>query len=247
MTKTNQELEWRIDKDFVDYDYALDVMETRAAAIHNGEAGEMVWLLEHPPLYTAGTSANPADLIDPDRFPVYDAGRGGEYTYHGPGQRVVYFMLDLSKRGKDLRKFIYNLEAVIIEAIEEATGIRSERREGRVGVWVTRDDGREEKIAAIGVRVRRWVSFHGIAINVSPNLEHFEGIVPCGIAEHGVTSFVDMGSPKTMEDLDRSLKTKFEEICGLEIQPMKYSWQPSPMGNDAPSVDPLVTHPTFQV
>ena len=244
-------LEWRIDSQLVDYDDALTLMEERVAAIRQGVAGEMVWLLEHPPLYTAGTSADPSDLVDPERFPVYDAGRGGQYTYHGPGQRVVYFMLDLKDRGRDLRQFIYNLEAVIIESIEKVTGIKSERRDGRVGVWVTREDGREEKIAAIGVRIRQWVSFHGIAINVEPDLSHFDGIVPCGIAEHGVTSFRDMGFDTAMSTLDAAIKDCFDDIFGMDGGPMKYKWQerpasstPKEVASDTPIEE---THPTFQI
>ena len=212
-------LEWKTSDTLVDYPDAMQFMEDRVAAIHSGEADEAVWLLEHPPLYTAGTSTNPADLIDPDRFPVYDAGRGGQYTYHGPGQRVVYFMLDLNKRGKDIRTFVWNLEEVIIRSLE-AFGISGGRREGRVGIWITRKGGREEKIAAIGVRVRKWITFHGIAINVEPDLSHFEGIVPCGIAEHGVTSMMDLGLPITMDDLDVVIAEKFDEVMGIEARPL---------------------------
>jgi lipoyl(octanoyl) transferase len=181
-----------------------------------GEADEQIWLLEHPPLYTAGTSANIADLTDPDRFPVYTSKRGGQYTYHGPGQRVAYVMLDLNKRGQDVRKFVCQLENWVIATLAQFN-VRGERRAGRVGVWVTRPDKpptalgpREDKIAAIGVRLRKWHSFHGICINVEPDLSHYEGIVPCGIAEHGVTSLVDLGLPVTMDDLDLALKSAFE-------------------------------------
>ena len=251
MSKSQHPLEWRVEEGYVDYDVALKTMEARVEAIKNGDAGELIWLLEHPPLYTAGTSSDPSDLVDPDRFPVYDAGRGGQYTYHGPGQRVVYFMLNLRERERDLRKFIYNLEAVIIESIEAATGIKSERRDGRVGVWVTREDGREEKIAAIGVRIRQWISFHGIAINVEPNLEHFEGIVPCGIAEHGVTSFRDMGYDTPMQTIDAAIFDAFKDVFGLEWGAMKYKWQAAPKSpldtEKTGSINPEDIHPTFQV
>ncbi len=239
-------LEWRISDALVDYQSALAEMEERVRAIRAGEAPELVWLLEHPPLYTAGTSAKIEDLVDPDRFPVYDAGRGGEYTYHGPGQRVGYFLLDLKKRGKDVRQFVFSLEEVIIGSLA-AFGIRAERRYGRVGVWVTRADGREEKIAAIGVRVRQWVTYHGIAINLEPDLSHFQGIVPCGIAEHGVTSFADLGLPVTMDDLDVVLKQVFDEVFGLTPRRMALEVEPAP---DAPGLAqrPLEeTHPVFQL
>jgi lipoyl(octanoyl) transferase len=193
------------------YTQTLAAMEARVAAIASGQADEAIWLLEHPPLYTAGTSSNPADLLRPDQFPVHIAGRGGQYTYHGPGQRVVYVMLDLNKRGRDVRRFVCALEDWIIAALADFN-ITGERRAGRVGVWVQRPDRAgpdgapaEEKIAAIGVKLRRWVSFHGISINVEPNLSHFAGIVPCGIAQHGVTSLVDLGLPVTMADLDSAL------------------------------------------
>lgn len=212
-------VEWTITDNRVDYPYALETMEQRAADIYHGKASEQVWLLEHDPLYTAGTSADPSDLLDANRFPVYDAGRGGQYTYHGPGQRVVYFMLDLNKRGKDLRQFIWNLEEVIIRTLD-AFQVKGERRDGRVGIWVARDGGREDKVAAIGVRVKKWVTFHGIAINVDPDLSHFQGIVPCGIEEHGVTSLHDLGHIVTMDDVDVVLKQKFAEVMGLDIQPM---------------------------
>jgi len=205
------DIEWKTSDGLVPYEDALAFMEARAAAIALGDADECVWLLEHPPLYTAGTSADSTDLVDPDRFPVYDAGRGGQYTYHGPGQRVAYFMIDLSKRGKDLRKFIYDLEDVIIETLA-AFQVKGERRDGRVGVWVDRGAGREDKVAAIGVRVKKWVSFHGIAINVEPDLTHFTGIVPCGITQHGVTSLVDLGIPVTLDDVDVVIREKVAEI-----------------------------------
>ena len=209
--------EWIISESLVPYEDALAFMEARVAAIAQGTADEAIWLLEHPPLYTAGTSARPEDLTDPDRFPVHVAGRGGQYTYHGPGQRVVYVMLDLNKRGRDVRCFVQALERWVITALAEFN-VRGEIRPDRVGVWVSRPekglqaDGtpREDKIAAIGVKLRRWVSFHGISINVDPDLSHFSGIVPCGIREHGVTSLVDLGLPVTMADLDVALRASFE-------------------------------------
>jgi len=191
-------------------------MEARAAAIADGTAGELVWLLEHPPLYTAGVSAKPADLIVPDRFPVFESGRGGQFTYHGPGQRVAYVMLDLTKRGRDVRAFVAALEAWIIQALA-AFNVTGEMREGRVGVWVERKGpgwSREDKIAAIGVKLRRWVSFHGISLNVEPDLEHFGGIVPCGQTEHGVTSLVDLGLPVTMDEADEALRAAFQRVFG---------------------------------
>jgi lipoyl(octanoyl) transferase len=198
-------------------------MEARAAAIAAGQAEEAIWLLEHPPLYTAGTSARPADLVDPGRFPVFDTRRGGQYTYHGPGQRVVYLMLDVGARGRDVRCFVRDLERWVIATLAEF-GVRGEIRPGRVGVWVVRPDRppaadgspAEDKIAAIGIRMRRWISFHGIALNVEPDLSHFSGIVPCGIAERhlGVTSLVDLGLPVTMADADLALKAAFEPVFG---------------------------------
>lgn len=202
--------EWRHSDNLVSYKDALSEMEARVAAIHQGEADELVWLLEHPPLYTAGTSSESGDLLD-DRFPVYDAGRGGQYTYHGPGQRVAYVMLDLTKRGRDVRAFVHTLEEWIIRTLAEF-GVTGERREGRVGVWVAHSDGREEKVAAIGVRVRKWISFHGIAINVAPDLGHYGGIVPCGIAEHGVTSLHALGKRASLSDVDEVLKKVFSEL-----------------------------------
>ncbi len=212
-------MEWKISDGLTDYQEAVAFMEARVAAIAAGEAEECVWLLEHPPLYTAGTSARPEDLTDPDRFPVYESKRGGEYTYHGPGQRVAYVMLDLNKRGRDVRLFVKQLETWVIAALDEFN-VKGEIREGRVGVWVQRDDkpltitGRpaEDKIAAIGLRLRKWVSFHGISINVEPELDHFSGIVPCGIREHGVTSLVDLGLPVTMADVDTALQKTFAEV-----------------------------------
>ena len=210
-------VDWQISERFVPYPEAVAWMEARAEAIFKGEAPETIWLLEHAPLYTAGTSAKPQDLLMPDRFPVYEAGRGGEYTYHGPGQRVAYVMLDLRKRGRDVRAFVGKLEAWVIETLA-AFNVTGEVRDGRVGVWVDRTQPggplKEDKIAAIGVRLRRWVSFHGISLNVEPDLTHFGGITPCGIAdEHlGVTSLCDLGLPVTLDETDAALKTAFERI-----------------------------------
>ncbi|MCT4682716.1 MAG: lipoyl(octanoyl) transferase LipB [Roseicyclus sp.] len=214
-------VEWKISEGLTDYETALAFMEARAEAIARGEAEECIWLLEHPPLYTAGTSARPEDLRDPDRFPVHETRRGGQYTYHGPGQRVVYVMLDLNRRGRDVRAFVAALETWVIAALAEFN-LRGEIRAGRVGVWIARPDKpalpdgtpREDKIAAIGVRLRKWVSFHGLSINHDPDLSHFEGIVPCGITGHGVTSLVDLGLPVTMEDLDVALARGFEAAFG---------------------------------
>jgi len=214
-------VEWRVWPGLVPYEAALTAMEERVEAIRAGTAPEAVWLLEHPPLYTAGTSANPADLTAPDRFPVHAAGRGGQYTYHGPGQRVIYVMLDVAARGRDVRCFVRALEAWVIAALAEFN-VRGEIRDGRVGVWVTRPDkapgpdgqSREDKIAAIGIKLRRWVSFHGISINVEPDLDHFSGIVPCGIRDHGVTSLVDLGLPVEMGDLDAALMRTFGPAMG---------------------------------
>ncbi|MDA5193091.1 lipoyl(octanoyl) transferase LipB [Govanella unica] len=204
-------IEWRFSNGLVDYHEAVRDMEERVEAIRAGTASELLWFVEHPPLYTSGTSARPQDLLTPDRFPVFDTGRGGQFTYHGPGQRVVYVMLDLKKRGTDIRCFVRKLEQWIIVALSRF-GVLGELRDGRVGVWVKRDGGREDKIAALGVRVRKWVSFHGIALNVEPNLEHYSGIVPCGIAEHGVTSLVDLGLPVSMNDVDLALQDAFIEV-----------------------------------
>ena len=205
--------DWRTSDAPVPYPEALAAMEARVEAIRAGRASELVWLLEHPPLYTAGTSADPAELLDPGRFPVYPTGRGGRYTYHGPGQRVAYLMLDLKARGGDLRRYVWQLEAWVIASLARL-GVRGERRDGRVGIWVVRADGSEAKVAAIGVRVRHWVSFHGTAINVAPDLGHFGGIVPCGIAEHGVTSLADLGVPATLGDVDEALRATFPEVFG---------------------------------
>ncbi len=209
-------VEWAVSEGLVGYEAAVAAMEARAAAIAAGEAAELVWLLEHPPLYTAGVSSKDGDLLDAGRFPVHRTGRGGQFTYHGPGQRVAYVMLDLNARGRDVRAFVRGLEAWIIGALGEF-GVPAEVREGRVGVWVERKGpgwSREDKIAAIGVKVRKWVSFHGASLNVEPDLDHFGGIVPCGIAEHGVTSLVDLGVPATMDEADAALKTSFRRVFG---------------------------------
>lgn len=212
-------VEWVIAEGLVGYDEAVAEMDRRAALIAEGAARERVWLVEHPPLYTAGTSAREADLIQPGRFPVHQSGRGGQYTYHGPGQRVAYVMLDLKRRDPDLRKFVAALETWLIGTLGRFN-IRGERREDRVGVWVRRPEkgeGCEDKIAAIGIRVRRWVSFHGISLNVEPELSHFEGIVPCGVSEHGVTSLVDLGLPVTLAEVDSMLRAEFERVFGATI------------------------------
>ncbi|MFC7398769.1 lipoyl(octanoyl) transferase LipB [Chelatococcus sp. GCM10030263] len=209
-------VEWTVSDGLIDYEAAVAAMEARVAAIADGEASECVWLLEHPPLYTAGTSANDADLVDAGSFPVYRSGRGGQYTYHGPGQRVAYVMLDLRRRAQDLRLFVSALEGWLIGTLD-AFNIRGERREDRVGVWVRRPDKgvmAEDKIAAIGIRVRRWVTFHGISLNVEPDLGHFSGIVPCGVRQHGVTSLVDLGIPVTMPEVDQVLRATFETQFG---------------------------------
>ena len=206
--------EWRISDAPVPYEVALREMEERVAAIADGRAPELVWLLEHPPLYTAGTSADEADLIDRERFPVFRAGRGGQYTYHGPGQRVAYVMLDLKRRKPDVRAFVEDLEAWLIATLAEFN-VTGELREGRVGVWVRRPEKgftAEDKIAAIGVRIRKWVTFHGISLNVDPDLDHFTGIVPCGISQHGVTSLTDLGITAIMADVDIALKRNFGRI-----------------------------------
>jgi lipoyl(octanoyl) transferase len=217
-------VDWRHLPGLSPYPETLAAMEAHVEAMHQGQAGEAIWLLEHPPLYTAGTSARPADLVDPGRFPVYPVGRGGQYTYHGPGQRVIYCMLDVKARGGDVRCFVRDLERWVIATLAEFN-VTGEIRDGRVGVWVQRPDrpgpdGRptEDKIAAIGIKLRRWVSFHGISINVEPDLSHFDGIVPCGIRDHGVTSLVDLGLPVTMADLDAALMATFQgaflRTCG---------------------------------
>lgn len=214
-------VEWITTEGLTDYQEAVDFMEARASAIAAGEAEECIWLVEHPPLYTAGTSAKIDDLTDPDRFPVHTSKRGGQYTYHGPGQRVAYVMLNVGKRGHDVRKFVQQLEQWVINTLDEFN-LKGEIRCGRVGVWVERPDKpktitgqiAEDKIAAIGIRLRKWVSFHGISINVEPDLSHFDGIVPCGITEFGVTSLVDLGLPVTMADLDLALERQFTAMFG---------------------------------
>ena len=204
-------VEWITSNSQIPYDWAVSDMESHVAAIREGIADERVWLLEHPPIYTGGTSATSEGLIDPDRFAVYQTGRGGEYTYHGPGQRIAYVMLDLNRRGRDVRRFVFNLEQWIIETLAHFD-VLGERREGRRGIWVDHGDGREEKVAAVGIRIRKWISFHGISINVNPDLEHFSGIVPCGVKEHGVTSLAALGKNASLSDIDVSLRATFERV-----------------------------------
>lgn len=209
-------VQWTVSAAPVAYPDALAAMEARVAAIQAGKAGEMIWLLEHPPLYTAGTSAKPADLLEPERFPVYPVGRGGQYTYHGPGQRVVYVMLDLARRQKDVRLFVATLERWIVDALA-ILGVTGETRAGRTGIWVARPEtgpDAADKIAAIGLRVRHWVSFHGISINVAPDLSHYRGIVACGIHDSGVTSLADLGHSSIMSDLDAALVATFSRHFG---------------------------------
>jgi lipoyl(octanoyl) transferase len=206
------EPEWRVAEGLVPYPEAVSAMEARADAIARGEAGELVWLLEHPPVYTAGTSASDSDLLEP-RFPVYRTGRGGQFTYHGPGQRVAYVMLDLRRRKPDVRLFVHDLEEWLIATLAHF-GVRGERRPGRVGIWVPRALDREDKIAALGIRIRRWVSFHGVALNVAPDLSHFSGIVPCGVTGHGVTSLAELGVTATMADVDAAMQQAFRKIFG---------------------------------
>ena len=226
MTVPSKLVEWRVSDAPVPYQTALAAMEERAAAIAEGRAPELVWLLEHPPLYTAGTSARPGDLLQPDRFPVFAAGRGGQYTYHGPGQRIAYVMLDVKRIAPrrtpdgqstgDVRAFVTHLEQWLIATLAEF-GVRGETRPDRVGVWVRRPEkapGREDKIAAIGIRLKRWISLHGVSLNVEPDLTHFDGIVPCGIVDHGVTSLVDLGLPVSMEDVDVALRRAFDQRFG---------------------------------
>jgi lipoyl(octanoyl) transferase len=207
---------WAVSSRPVPYPEAVAAMEARAAAIADGKAGELIWLLEHPPLYTAGISAKGDDLLSPDRFPVFESGRGGQFTYHGPGQRVAYVMLDLKERERDVRAFVAALEDWVIGALARFNVV-GELRDGRVGVWVERKGAgwsREDKIAAVGVKLRKWVSFHGISLNVEPDLGHFDGIVPCGQREHGVTSLVDLGLPVTMDEADEALKSSFRQVFG---------------------------------
>ena len=221
-TSPGNPVEWRITPGFTSYEEALKTMEDRAEAIARGDASELVWLIEHPPLYSAGTSAKAQDLLD-SRFPVHEAGRGGQYTYHGPGQRIAYVMLDLRRRKQDVRAFVCALEAWLIATLA-AFNVKGERRDDRVGVWVARPDKArgldgsmaEDKIAALGIRLRRWVTFHGVSLNVEPDLSHFSGIVPCGIAQahYGVTSLVDLGLPVTMPEVDSILRREFEGVFG---------------------------------
>ena len=208
-------LEWRIDDRPVDYETAVAQMEGRASAVRAGRASQLVWLLEHPSLYTAGTSADPSELLTPGRFPVHVTGRGGRYTYHGPGQRIAYVVLDLKTRGSDVRAFVRDLEEWLIRTLA-SFGLVGERRDGRVGIWVVRD-GRERKIAALGVRIRRWVTLHGVALNVEPDLEHFGGIVPCGIGGFGVTSLAAEGITASMPEVDAALRAAFTEVFGGRI------------------------------
>ena len=205
------EIEWRLGDTPVDYRAAVEEMERRVAAIRAGTAAELVWLLEHPPIYTAGTSAREEDLLEPGRLPIHRTGRGGQYTYHGPGQRIAYVMLDLRRRGQDVRCYVHQLEEWIVRVLARFD-VRGERRDGRVGIWVARSGGREEKIAAIGVRVRQWVTYHGVALNLDPDLDHYRGIVPCGIAEHGVTSLARLGVAATMAEVDVALQCTFAEV-----------------------------------
>jgi lipoyl(octanoyl) transferase len=212
-----QPVEWAVSPGLVSYPAAEAAMEARVEAIAQGRAGELVWLLQHPPLYTAGVSARPGDLLDAGRFPVFRSGRGGQFTYHGPGQRVAYVMLDLTRRGRDVRLFVRALQAWIIEALAEL-GVEGQVRDGRVGVWVERGQpgapASEDKVAAIGVKLRRWVSFHGVSLNVEPDLTHFSGIVPCGVTGHGVTSLADLGRPASLAAADAALKRAFTEVFG---------------------------------
>ena len=216
---TLEKVEWFESLDHpVDYPNSVDFMERRIAAIHDGVAPELIRLLEHPPLYSAGASAQAEDLLDPDRFPVFRTGRGGQYTYHGPGQLVGYVMMDLTRRNSDVRQFVHDLESWLIETLTKF-GVRGERREGRVGIWVDlgpshKGKHRDVKIGAIGVRIRRWVSYHGVSLNVEPDLDHFSGIVPCGIKDHGVTSLVDLGITATMEEVAASMRATFEAVFG---------------------------------
>ena len=205
-------VEWRVTAGLTPYEDALAEMERRAAAVRAGDARELVWLLEHPPLFTAGTSAAKEELINPMHFPVHEAGRGGRYTYHGPGQRVGYLMLDLERRGRDIRCFVHALEGWLIASLADL-GVEARRETGRIGLWVGRGES-EAKIAAIGVRVKRWVTLHGFSVNVAPDLSHFSGIVPCGVTEHGVTSLVDLGLPVTMDEADAALKASFRRVFG---------------------------------
>jgi len=207
----NDAIEWRIADTLLPYNEAVATMEARVAAIHAGAERELVWLVEHPPLYTAGTSANAADLLEPGRLPVFRTGRGGQYTYHGPEQRVAYVMLDLTKRGRDVGCHVWRLEEWMIRALARF-GVAGQRREGRVGIWVDRGAGRDDKIGAIGVRVRHWITYHGLALNVAPDLANYAGIVPCGISGHGVTSLAALGIKATMGDVDAALRATFDDV-----------------------------------
>lgn len=213
-------IDWALSRGVVGYPEAVDAMERRVAAIIKGKAAELVWLLEHPPLYTAGTSAQARDLLLPDSLPVFRSGRGGQYTYHGPGQRVAYVMLNLAKRDPDVRLFVRNLHKLIVRTLA-SFGVTGQHRHRRVGVWVAREYGPagiDDKIAAIGIRLRKWVSFHGISINVNPDLDHYSGIVPCGIAEHGVTSLARLGVDASLDEVDSALRENFEKIFGATIE-----------------------------
>lgn len=210
-------IDWCVSEGLTPYEEAVKAMEERVQSIHAGLSSEMIWLLEHPPLYTAGTSAKPADLLEASRLPVFETGRGGEYTYHGPGQRVAYVMLDLAKRRRDVRAYVTALEQWIIDTLG-VFGVKGERRSGRIGIWV-QHQGQDQKIAALGIRLRRWISFHGISINVNPDLEHFQGIVPCGISEHGVTSFKALGVSVSLTELDQALQQQWlknDFLCALK-------------------------------
>ena len=209
-------IEWKITDSLVPYKSSVEAMEQRVAAIRTGVARELVWLLEHPEIYTRGTSANEDELLRKPRFPVFETGRGGRYTYHGPGQRVIYVMLDLRRRGSDIRAYVRDLDQWLIDSLADF-GLNAERRLGRVGIWIPRDDGCEAKIGAIGVRVRRWVSFHGVSLNVEPNLDHYSDIVPCGVLDHGVTSIADLGLKIKMSDVDFVLRQNFEKNFGATI------------------------------
>ncbi|HEX3537412.1 MAG TPA: lipoyl(octanoyl) transferase LipB [Stellaceae bacterium] len=209
-------MEWRVSETPVEYAAAVEEMERRVTAIRAGAAGELVWLVEHPPLYTAGTSARDEELLEPGHLPVHRTGRGGRYTYHGPGQRIAYVMLDLRRRGQDVRCYVHQLEEWIIQTLA-GFQVRGERRVGRVGIWVVRPSGNEEKVAAIGVRVRQWITYHGLALNVDPDLKHYRGIVPCGIAEHGVTSLAELGIDASMGEVDTALRGTFAEVFGVPL------------------------------
>ena len=216
IVKPQESISWRMSNAPVAYGDAVALMERRVALIAGGEAGPLVWLLEHPALYTSGTSAKADDLLAPARFPVFATGRGGQFTYHGPGQRVAYVMMDIRQRGNDVRRFVFDLEEWLIRTLAHFN-VRGERRAGRVGIWVGRKGGREDKIAALGIRVRRGISFHGVSFNVEPDLEHFSGIVPCGISGHGVTSLADLGITATMHDVDLALRAAFESVFGATV------------------------------